>query len=117
MDKSKTSNMKNKLLAALLACATCWLPTVAWAQEQTWRMTAKNADIHEFVAQVADCAARVPNFIPTMKTTFSQSGKLRRQFGSSKSPWIISIPAVSREALVSASRNRLTAIIFRRAPA
>ncbi len=43
-----------------------WLP-VAFAEEQTWRMTAKGADIHEFVAQVADITGKTFVVDPRLK--------------------------------------------------
>ncbi len=43
-----------------------WLP-VAFAEAQTWRMTAKGADIHEFVAQVADITGKTFVVDPRLK--------------------------------------------------
>lgn len=67
MNTIMNQNMKNKLLIALLACSACWLSTASWAQEQTWRMTAKNADIHEFVAQVAEITGKTFVIDPRLK--------------------------------------------------
>jgi len=44
-----TSGLLRALLAAVLACAT----GDALAQEQTWKINLKNADINEFVSQIA----------------------------------------------------------------
>ena len=67
MNYTMKHNMKNRLLIALLACSACWLSAASWAQEQTWRMTAKNADIHEFVAQVAEITGKTFVIDPRLK--------------------------------------------------
>ncbi len=67
MNNEMKQNMKNNLLMALLACSALWLSAATWAQEQTWRMTAKNADIHEFVAQVAEITGKTFVIDPRLK--------------------------------------------------
>jgi general secretion pathway protein D len=48
-----------KGLRALTVLAALLLADVTWAQENTWRITtAKNIDIHEFIAQVAEITGK-----------------------------------------------------------
>ncbi len=50
-----------------LAAVTLLLAATASAQDATWRMTAKNADIHEFVAQVAEITGKTFVIDPRLK--------------------------------------------------
>ncbi len=64
----KTVNhiMKIRTRTLLLTVLLCIAGSV-WAQEQTWRMTAKDADINEFVAQVADITGKTFVVDPRLK--------------------------------------------------
>ena len=59
-------NLRSTACCAL-AAATLLLAVSATAQEATWRMTAKNADIHEFVAQVAEITGKTFVIDPRLK--------------------------------------------------
>ncbi len=50
-----------------LAAVTLLLAATVSAQDATWRMTAKNADIHEFVAQVAEITGKTFVIDPRLK--------------------------------------------------
>ncbi len=54
-------------ICCLLAVSVLAAPS--YAQEATWRMTAKNADIHEFVAQVAEITGKTFVIDPRLKGT------------------------------------------------
>ena len=56
-----------KLVVFLLIGITFSLATVAWAQEQTWKLNVKNADIHEFVNQVAAITGKTFVIDPRLK--------------------------------------------------
>jgi len=66
-----TNTMKNTtiklMLTALFTLSASIASSTGWAQEQTWRMTAKNADIHEFVAQVAEITNKTFVIDPRLK--------------------------------------------------
>ncbi|MEM7079928.1 MAG: type II secretion system protein GspD, partial [Pseudomonadota bacterium] len=53
--------------AALLVALAFMASAPLTAQEGTWMMTAKNADIHEFVAQVAEITGRTFVIDPRLK--------------------------------------------------
>lgn len=55
------------MLTALFTLSASIASSTGWAQEQTWRMTAKNADIHEFVAQVAEITNKTFVIDPRLK--------------------------------------------------
>jgi general secretion pathway protein D len=59
--------MKKYTFVSLLVCAAFMFSSLATAQEQTWRMTAKNADINEFVAQVAEITGKTFVIDPRLK--------------------------------------------------
>src|SRR5512143_882445 len=46
-------NLTSGLLRALLIGALALVPVSSFAQEQTWKINLKNADINEFVSQIA----------------------------------------------------------------
>jgi len=54
-------------LACLLIGALPWLAMPAGAQEQTWRINVKNADLNEFVMQVAEITGRTFVVDPRIK--------------------------------------------------
>ena len=55
-------------LCTWLVVAACTLAVASsHAQQQTFRMTAKDADIHEFVAQVADITGKTFVIDPRLK--------------------------------------------------
>jgi len=56
-----------KLAVFLLIGITSGLAAVAWAQEQTWKLNVKNADIHEFVNQVAEITGKTFVIDPRLK--------------------------------------------------
>jgi len=59
--------MIRKLAVFLLIGITSGLAAVAWAQEQTWKLNVKNADIHEFVNQVAEITGKTFVIDPRLK--------------------------------------------------
>jgi len=59
--------MKKYTFVSLLVCTAFMFSSLATAQEQTWRMTAKNADINEFVAQVAAITGKTFVIDPRLK--------------------------------------------------
>ncbi len=59
-------NLRSTACCAL-AAVTLLLAATATAQDATWRMTAKNADIHEFVAQVAEITGKTFVIDPRLK--------------------------------------------------
>jgi general secretion pathway protein D len=59
--------MKNNIVTALIICCVLGFGHNAYAQEQTWRMTAKNADINEFVSQVAEITGKTFVIDPRLK--------------------------------------------------
>jgi len=59
--------MNKNLLLAALTCTVLFIAPPGVAQEQTWRMTAKNADIHEFVSQVAEITGKTFVIDPRLK--------------------------------------------------
>jgi len=48
----KTTNI-SRCIQTLIATVLLCLSSVSWAQEQTWKINIKNADLREFVSQVA----------------------------------------------------------------
>ena len=58
---------KRKLVVLLIFAVTSGLAGKGWAQEQTWKINIKNADIHEFVAQVAEITGKTFVIDPRLK--------------------------------------------------
>ncbi|MCZ6640557.1 MAG: type II secretion system secretin GspD [Gammaproteobacteria bacterium] len=56
-----------KLVVFLLIGVTWGMPTMGWTQEQTWKLNVKNADIHEFVNQVAEITGKTFVIDPRLK--------------------------------------------------
>lgn len=56
-----------KLVALGLFGAPLLFAQAAWGQEQTWKINIKNADIHEFVAQVAEITGKTFVIDPRLK--------------------------------------------------
>ena len=63
----KMKTRTRKLVVFLLVAVTTGLAGTVWAQEQTWKINIKNADIHEFVTQVAEITGKTFVIDPRLK--------------------------------------------------
>ncbi|MEE4283223.1 MAG: type II secretion system secretin GspD [Pseudomonadales bacterium] len=59
--------MNKNIFLALTAFCVLFTGTAVLAQEQTWRITTKNSDMHEFVAQVAEITGKTFVLDPRLK--------------------------------------------------
>lgn len=59
--------MKKTILLTVLTCSALLTGLTGQAQEQTWRITTKNSDMHEFVAQVAEITGKTFVLDPRLK--------------------------------------------------
>ncbi len=59
--------MKKTILLTVLSCSALLTGLTGQAQEQTWRITTKNSDMHEFVAQVAEITGKTFVLDPRLK--------------------------------------------------
>ncbi len=57
----------NKLVVVGLCAGPLLFAPATWGQEQTWKINIKNADIHEFVAQVAEITGKTFVIDPRLK--------------------------------------------------
>ncbi len=61
------SSLIRKLVVIGLFSGPLLLAQPAWSQEQSWKINVKNADIHEFVAQVAEITGKTFVIDPRLK--------------------------------------------------